>query len=231
MCKELIESWNGNLTIKESRVIVKGIGDGNIVVPSRMYPLANNEDGIKYEIFCPWNTEDFEADSTAAGIFDNTELLMGKCYTNTERLVDALRAAGINAESYVGWLFMGEGELPVHHAFVVVDGNKVIDYAAYFTNDRIAEIDKKAASSKKSPRELMVEQYLEIYKLPHHEALGYGKVKEPYLYIATKCSPDEGRKMYNEMMQAYPDHICYRNLKSSTSASAMQEDIYRAGGK
>lgn len=231
MFRELIDSWHGNITIKENRVIVKGMEEGNIVVPSRMFPLADNHDGVKYELFCPWNTEDFEADSVAAEVFDNTELLMGKCYSNTEKLVEGLRAVGINAESYVGWLFMGENELPVHHAFVVVDGNKVIDYAAYFTKERIEEMDKMIKNSQKSSRELMVEQYMRVYQMPHHIALGYGKVKEPFMYIATKCSPNDGRKMYNEMIKMYPDHICYQNLKSSTSASAMQEDIYRAGGK
>lgn len=224
--EQLVADWNGLFVIKENRIIVKGYPDNvNVVVPSKMFPLAND---YPYKIFCHYNTEDFEDGELKDKVvqaFDAVEYKVGYCYQNSSNLYKKLIECGVEAKTYVGWLFVGEGEFPLHHTFVVVDDNKVLDYGINFTADDFKELHRNGYKLGDEMRRIMAELHLEKSKKPHHEVCGFGKVDTSYTYVATECTPEIGRQAFIKLKKAYPTHIAYQGGGSINGASVLQDMI------
>ena len=113
---------------RDSRAVIKllnkdGSFNKSIMIPTVSYPLNG-----KYEYFTYKNTEPV-TDEAVLKIFDETKYRIGFCYTNVEELLGRLKASGYDAKSYVGWLFTGATEYPVHHCWVVLNGNMILDLA------------------------------------------------------------------------------------------------------
>lgn len=224
--EQLVADWNSSFVIKDKRVIVKGYPDNtNVVVPSKMFPLHDNQ---QYMIFCHYNTENFqdgELKEKVIEIFDNIKYKVGFCYQNSSNLYKELLKHHIKAKTYVGWLFIGEKQFPLHHAFIVIDDNKVLDYGINFTADDFKELHKIGYKPIDEMRRIMAELHVEKNKKPHHEVCGFGRVDMSYTYIATECNPEVGRQEFIELKNAYPMHISYQRGRSINSATVLQNMI------
>lgn len=228
--EKLISEWSGRITIKENRVVFKGLADQAVVIPSSMFPLKDK----KYSIFCEYNTEDFvdgsELKEKAFKAFDRVESKVGKCYKNSKLLLEELRKEGIQAESYVGWIFIGANLLPLHHCFIVVEGNKVLDYGVLFNEKDYADLNtKRFALTPEETRKLTLEKFKEKLSLPNHERFCIGKVYSKYYYVASPCDCDEGLEIYNKLLKTYPNHISFIKPRGAGNETEMQKMIKSLG--
>lgn len=189
-------------------------GDGNrIKIPSQRFPLNNSPQLFTYE-----NTE--PADKTTQAIFDSIHFRLGYCYSNTKSLVEALNAAGIAAESYVGWITCG-GDLPVHHCWCVVDGIKVLDAGVFL---KAKDLEKYAGLSDEEAANLFAAERIRCEQsMPNSENFICGMVDPLYAYIGCPCSPEKGQEIYRKLIQVFPTHPSYRNLQDHFGRSAAQE--------
>ena len=175
-------------------------------IPSQVFPLNG-----PLEIFATGNTQDC-TDPVIIEAFNSVQPQLGCCYQNTEDFVKAAIAAGVpksDLATYVGWIFIG-GEMPVHHCFAVYKGVSVFDFAT----DAKMEFVK---TLKNATREEALAAIMELHRTnstkTNAERYGTGKVDAYYMYAASRCSPSEGRKIFNRLKKAQPNHPAYRNMK------------------
>lgn len=225
--ERLINEWNGRLVIKENRVIFKNISGENIVIPSSMYPLKEKV----YTIFCKENTSDFvpgsELEQKVIVAFDRVASKVGECYANSELLTKELTKEGIQADTYVGWMFIDKEQLPIFHCFVVVE-DKVLDYGAVYTKKELDFLYSANASSQEEARSLLVNHFKSKMNMLNHERFGFGQVDETYTYVACKCNPTEGKALHTQLLKMYPNHITH--IKTQSSGKTKAQDMIKELG-
>lgn len=199
---------------KGSSVIVRGIGDKPIKIPSQMYPLTGTLNILSHTNTAPF--EDTPQTDKIRAVFDSITPDVGRCYTNTEKLLDALAREGIEAKSFVGWLFP-EGDMPVHHCFTVID-NHILDFNPNL-NLLHPKMEAYATLSMEAARDKFTDVFLEMREMPNSEAAIFGQIDMHSIYFASPCKPSDGLKIYNKLMKAYPKHPCYTNLTNGTNAT------------
>lgn len=211
---------------KSTQIIFKRYVDdvfkGTCAFPSVKYPLNG-----KPEVFSVENTEQI-MDSKMIEVIDQQEFCIGRCYTNTRKMVAALRDAGYEATSYVGWLLFSENQTPVHHCWTMV-GNHLIDLAddyALMLHGENGEYLRSSGSGTEM-RERMAEFEIEASKLPHSQRCAPLGVPAGFLlYVGSPCSPEEGIKIFKQLMVQFPDHECnrrYRNTGMTHTQAVMAE--------
>ena len=211
------EVWTDKyLKLKEDKAVVKLYRPDDtfiksIIIPTVQYPL-NGE----YKAFHSGNASVVE-DARVIDIFNKQEYNIGRCYTNTASLVNDLKAAGYNAKSYAGWLFIGENQLPVHHCWAVLDDHIVLDLADDFTvlyklnGDMFEEV-----KSMEKYQELVADFVKESKKQPHAvRCAPLGVPSEFLLYIGCECEPDKAAQIYRNLIKEFPKHECQRNCDVS----------------
>lgn len=185
-----------------------------ITIPSQLYPLSGSP-----EIFYQENTEAC-TDQQIQEIFDNTEAHMGFCYTNIENLAVNLRKAGVlkqRYKTYIGWLFIGE-QLPIHHAFLVVDNKHLLDFSASQIHEQLLlhytpkEIE---TFTRDELRNNLANEFIKEQEKPHSQRAAFGKALPSYVYIASQCKPNQGRLQFNKLIKSHPNHPCIRNTAPS----------------
>lgn len=223
--------WHeSRVNYREDRVAVKlANADGSfkksIVMPTMMYPLNG-----KYEVFSYANTE-VATDEEVLRIFDSMKYHIGHCYQNTDNLVTALREAGYDAKSYVGWLFVQATDYPVHHCWCVLNGNIILDLADDYSlmlGGENGELFQKAKNIEEY-RELMVSFAAWAKGLRNRDRCTPVGTPTPFLlYVGCECSPQEGRRIYNKLIADYPDHESQRNCNED-GWNATQKKMQEAG--
>lgn len=201
------------VTFKDTKVVFKKRDSGgnfekSIIVPSVIYPLND-----KYEAFTYKNTKPV-TDEEILKIFDSVQYQIGRCYTNTEKLVAVLRAAGCDVKAYAGWLFMAGNEYPIHHAWCVLNENSILDLADDLFLMLGGENGKyfEQAKSKDEKRALMVSFQAWARQLPNSKrCLPVGVPCPTTLYVGCPCEPEQARCIYNNLIRQYPAHECQRN--------------------
>ena len=209
-----------NVSIEEkgTSVYIKGIAEKPIKIPSQMYPILGHPLFLTHE-----NTEDFpntERTDQIRNIFNSIEPQVGRCYSNTEGLISALADKGFQAQSFVGWMFIGE-QLPIHHCFAVLDDH-VLDLA--YRADLFYR-DELVGKDKDETRKLFVDELMRIREQPNSSTGTFGKVSTGVLIIASPCKPAVGRKIYQDLIQAFPKHPCQKNV-DSTGRNQTQRQFY-----
>ncbi|MBR3792234.1 MAG: hypothetical protein IKK18_05995 [Clostridia bacterium] len=193
-----------------SKIVITGITEKPIKIPSQMYPLTGNLNYISHE-----NTEDFPDNPTTEKIkeiYNSITPGVGTCYSNIEKLVDALEKEGIKVQPMVGWVFLG-GSLPVHHCFAVIE-NHILDFNPNFDS---LYTEENANLGIDVLRDKLTDAMIELRKKPNSETTAFGKASKMALYIASPCKPQAGLKVYQKLMKAFPKHPCYRNIFEGTN--------------
>lgn len=219
--------WESCSKFKENKAIVKLYNEDDsfresVVVPTIKYPLNG-----KYEVFHYKNTK-IVTDEEVLKIFDAQEYQIGRCYQNTARMISALRSAGYDVKSYVGWLFP-EPDYPIHHCWAVLNGESVIDLCDDFTQRANNEAFFRNAKTREEAMALMADFQEEGKKIPHHiRCLPVGVPWKGLLYVGCECDPDSGRMIYQQLMRQFPDHECETNCDSSGMNA--QQRVFRNRG-
>lgn len=195
---------------KNTSVIFNGIADKPIKIPSQLYPLTGELNYITYQ-----NTASFPDNSTTAKIreiYNSITPGVGTCYSNIENLLAALKAEGIEAQSMVGWVFIG-GALPVHHCFAAIE-NHILDFSP---NYDILLPNFESNLSLDETRDKLTSLMLELRKKPNSETTIFGQASKYTIYVASPCKPSDGLKKYQKLIKAFPKHPCYRNIFNGTN--------------
>lgn len=222
--------WESCSKFKENKAIVKLYNEDDslkdsIVVPTIKYPLNG-----KYEVFHYKNTK-IVTNEEVLKIFDAQEYKIGKCYQNTARMVSALKSAGYNVKSYVGWLFTESSDYPIHHCWAVLNGESVIDLCDDYTQMLGGANGEhfKNARNRGELEELVADFYAAARNVRHSiRCSPVGMPTSIFLYVGCECEPDAGRVIYQQLMRQFPDHECERNCDSS-GMNSLQRHLNKRG--
>lgn len=217
------------LTEKQDRAVIKlRCKDGtfwkSIIVPTDKYPLTGD-----YKVYHCDNTKEV-TDTKVLEIFDRHKFKAGHCYHNTEILSDDLRQEGYDAETYAGWLFVADTELPVHHCWTVLDGIHVLDPADFFTamfsSSNIGNFKETQGYSDTLD---IMGSFIQAAKeeLNHLVCAPVGITSDILLYVGAKCKPMQARTVYQNLLRRYPDHECDRT--NSRGINMTQEIMLHRG--
>ena len=206
--------------LKENQVVVKAYNnDGSykqsFIIPTEYYPL-----NAHYEVFYVDNTIELteQEHQGILNIFDEVEYKIGFCYTNAEKLTTLLKKAGYNAKIYCGWAFFSD-EIPIHHAWTVIEtekGKSVLDLSDEWglLTYNISKLEKPITDIKEQ-RKLLVEFHKFVKNLKNSQrCIPIGLLLPDIVYIGCECSAEQGRNIYNQLIDKYPDHECQRNVGS-----------------
>ncbi len=200
-----------------------------IKIPSQMYPLTGTMEVFSYDNTLPFPLG--AETNTIRQVFDATEVDVGYCYQNTQRILDALAAAGVkNAVPYAGWLFVGDA-VPTHHSFVVVDGKHIIDPLIRFDRMNLeAYANEDGTKTPDSIRGAFTDEVIEMMKRPHSEVMTFGQTSPLNYYVAAKCKPSEAVARFRKLMTAFPKHPSYQNIRPD-GTNKTQTLFYEKQGK
>lgn len=233
--------------IKQDRVVAKRYlyneFERSYIVPTAMFPLPSDV----FAVFTEENTEVL-TDERIIALINDCPYTTGHCYSNTDALVAHLQKNGVDIVPYVGWLFLF-GNLPVHHCFAVIEGKYLIDLADDFIGmyDYIRKTHFPSMTAKNvsdfmeqldalgnnivNMRQFMLEwvRYTKDTNMKHSiRCMPLGKVTNEMLYIGSVCLPADGKRHYNDLMRAYPQHPSYLNINDK-GASPFQEMLQKKG--
>lgn len=216
---------------KPDRVVVKlknedGSFKDAINIPTVYWPLNG-----KYEVF-HWDNTEHLRDEAILSVIDGQDYQIGHCYTNAEAITGALRQAGYNARLYVGWLFTGENEYPIHHAWTVLDGKYIIDLCDDF-GLKLADSNRvyfENAQTKEQLEDLLVDFTKWASQYPHSKrCFPVGKPSRILMYIGCECTKEEGIMIYNNLSKKYPNHPCNEKVRYSNGMTGVQKKMADAG--
>jgi len=210
------------LSVRPEKVIYK-MHKQPVIIPSKEFPL-NNKKNI--QLFCYFNTEPLE-DEVIKEIFNKIRFESGYCYKGAENTRDALIEAGLNPEdiqTYVGWITPYR-LLPVHHSWVIYKKKYILD-GTLFTLDanQLGLADKSVDEQ----REIYTDALLIEMEKPNSDTRVFGQTMLQHFYVGSPCDPDEGRTIYNDLIDKYPNHISYNQEgQNPNGKSKTQEILYK----
>lgn len=178
-----------------------------LIVPSDYYPVNGKREVFTFKNCVPVD------DEKILEAFDEVQYKIGYCYQNTLALVKKLKEKGIEAKPYVGWLFTGNHEYPVHHCWCVVD-QSVLDLSDNWLlpySPEFKEFAKQFSDSKEAFASFMKE----AMKMENHVRCQLVGLPSPSLYyVGTECDPEKGIEIWQNLLGKYPLHECQRNCDS-----------------
>lgn len=206
------------LSDNKEKVIVSGLpdmGGKDIVIPSAMWPL-NGKTSI---ILNHDNTVPCE-DEGIRSIFDELQFTVGACYHNAFILCEALRNAGYKADTYAGWIFVGD-TIPAHHCVVILNENTVLDPTV---------IDyRKMTLDKLDKREAVVDFLKSMKDKPKSSYTTFGQVLPGMMYFVSKCEARAAHRTRAKLEKAYPNHSAFGRFMKGKNQTPTQKMIADAG--
>lgn len=206
------------LSDSKEKVIVSGLpdmGGKDIIIPSAMWPL-NGKTSI---ILNHDNTVPCE-DEGIRSIFDELQFSVGACYHNAFTLCEALRNAGYKADTYAGWIFVGD-TIPAHHCVVILNENTVLDPTV---------IDyRKMALDKLDKREAVVDFLKSMKDKPKSSYTTFGQVLPGMMYFVSKCEARAAHRTRAKLEKAYPNHPAFGRFMKGKNQTPTQKMIADAG--
>jgi hypothetical protein len=172
-----------------------------VKIPSALWPLSGPCEAFHCDNCVPISDEEI------IRIVDAVPYKIGKCYSNAEAVAKALRVAGYDAKTYVGWWFLNSREYPTHHAWVVLERSSVIDIS---DNIDLMEGNAHVFARATTPEEFMrmnVEFITWATSHPHSKRCApLGVPSRSALYIGCECSPEQGVQISQNLRATCPNH-------------------------
>lgn len=204
----VVNELNGKIKFYDTKVKFTNVAGGEVVtIPSRLYPLND-----MCEMFCEHNTEDFDESLASTQkvreLINEAEFERHCCYTNSDKLLKTLRNNNINAEMYVGWMFVSTNAFPIHHSWIVVDGNKILDLTTSLTPEQKEKFQLLSNLTIDGDEVFTMSGMLEWMEetLDNAERGVFGKVTQSTYYIGSKCGRKEGIDIFIDLAESYPNH-------------------------
>lgn len=209
--QEFMRHYYPYVKVRKNEVIMKEPVERNpmtMTVPSDLYPLRNRP---TMKVFTYVDTVQLEQDSPLANVYNRCSFEIGHCYSNIELLEREFHKQNIrDVSTYVGWLVYG-GSL-VHHCWLVYKDKYVFD-PGITKIDEIAkdEIVKRGIlDDYEKRRQVYKEIYEEYIQNPNSALRTFGQVAPFAVYIGTECTPEQGRTIFKDLIQKYPEHPAYQ---------------------
>lgn len=197
--------------------------DTEYEIPSDLFPLKNPKTA---KVFTTADTEQLEADSFLATLYNEVAFRTGYCYNNTEKLEELMMKSGVrNFKTYTGWVF-AKG-MPIHHCWLVYKDKHVFDpgisMAGELAEQRVVQEQPESADEARVIYKEVFEQY---NKLPNSEGRTFGQVLPFALYVGSETTPDQGREIYTKLVAKHPEHPSYQAPgMNAHGASTLQKMI------
>lgn len=221
--KTFIQQYFPYIKVRQNEIKFAVNDEVSYEIPGELYPLRNQS---TTRVFTYADTEQLEAESFLATLYNEISFRAGFCYTNTELLEELLLKAGVrNIKTYTGWIFV-DG-MPIHHCWLVYKDIHVFDPG-------ISKIDDMAKQALRDEDVTDIEQARAIYKefhekykdYPNSEIRTFGQVAPFSFYIGTETTPNQGRKIYNDLINVHPDHPSYEaEGMNAHGASVLQKQL------
>lgn len=172
------------------------------------------------------------SDAAVVDVFDEIHFEVGQCYTNTEKILQAFNQAGLvkDVQAMTGWLFVGPK--PIHHCWAVYQEQYVIDagvdMAQLSFQDKVHDMMQNGQRpDKEDLRMLLVNEQEAYLDEPNHKTKAFGEVYPDLLYIGSYNSPDEGREIFNKLIQEYPNHPSYAEQGMNTQGASRIQQMFK----
>ena len=134
---------------------------------------------------------------------------------------------GIPAVQYVGWVFMSDSA-PMYQSFALVKGDHggpaIIDLSV----DPIWPQWEQEMAQYTTPDEMraaFIEKQSKRWDVSNTERCVFGQVPDYMVYVASMCTTDQGLKLYQKVMRAFPKHPA--NLEAEHAQRAMVERVMK----
>lgn len=188
------------------------------VIPSKLYPLPNNS----YKVFNYENTFDLE-DDEVNNILSDIDFKVGRCYSNSDLILNILNRNNIKAEFYSGWVL--HLNKMTHHAWIVVENKHLLDVGILRKEEEFIGKGKvNLLLSNSNGIDLFAEIISE--KAPFKEKYYYGKVGKGLIYIGSPSNSTEARESYNKLIRENPNHPDYQNIDKN-GVNKTQRALYK----
>lgn len=202
----------------------------SILMPTEYYPLPNDN----FQVFSDSNTTELE-DCRIITLLDTIPYRIGRCYSNSDAVMEAFSNNGVqDANVFCGWMFMSPHSLPLHHCWVVLGDNHVIDFAndQHSSHKFIMDTYGKDAVEQFSMddwREAFVEYRRQSVHWKNSDRCKFG-ITNGRLYVGCKVSSGMGEALscYQALKRKYPDHETDRNLQAN-GLNKLQNKLSDAG--
>lgn len=226
--------WDKSIKIRENAVIFKlhSAEDGSFVkscvFPSELYPL-NNSNNNPIRTFHHNNTAEI-TDEKVKEVIDRVVYRIGGCYQNSFELMKLLQESGIeDVKAYAGWACITNTQFPVHHSWLVLNENSIIDLSDEV--DSMLEIEENRENlTEEEVLEKMVSYRKSIINKKNTERIHHiGKCSKGMYYVGCECEPYEAKQIYKNLIARYPRHEAQRNVNSATGRNRTQQALIDAG--
>lgn len=201
-------------------------------IPGELYPLTSkNLDDISLTSMYDF----FEIqDAKLLRILDNIPLEMGRCYENSEKIYQALKANDYDARFYSGWLFTGK-EPPIHHAWIIVEVQGKQHLIDSTNNKIVSTLAKKInksqpAKDRDESRKIFAELYQQELKKRKRntDRITTGKPPKGFAYLGVESNFEETLALFLELIKI-KDHPSYRGGMKLGGDSKLQEQLRNRG--
>lgn len=198
-------------------------------IPNSVYTMPNKN---AVRAFYPANTKDLDDGGELDHILSSIPQQVGKCYLNCENIIKAVKEAGYDkkhtVEYYGGWIYYCDSDKLTHHAWVVVDGDSVIDMTIKKAG-KFVEYMEQIENGIYQPfsREILAQW-------THDEATEgarfskyhyYGNTGKS-VYIGVKCTAEEAKESFRNILMRNSNIPGYQNTKNGAYENAFQK-LYR----
>ena len=194
---------------------------------SKLFPVASKN---RIAIFNNENTVELDRNNPLiielARQMDHFNYPMGYCYSNSYIIYKLAQDIGIEAAYYSGWLMYPE-LMPIHHAWVVINGNSVIDVGI-----NIEEFNamQRADRSNSFWKEKVAREIADIRKKEYAPSTYcvFGKVNTWNILVGSPDEPENAKRIFRDLTKKYPNHPSYAHKgQNMLGASELQKMIYK----
>jgi hypothetical protein len=190
-------------------------------IGSKLFPVNQIS---KAQVFYKDNTEIIDNIILSEKIDKLCDFETGRCYTNTEQIVQVGKMLKLNIEFYAGWIFLNNH--PIHHGWAVLNGN-VIDVGLCIKELEImSQVNMLNEGWRKEIAPKLVK--LKNMKIPAHEKYIFGKVPKSIVYVGCPDTRENAIKTFQQLIQRYPNHPSYQHKgQNAFGRSLLQKEMLK----
>lgn len=192
------------------------------MIGSKIFPTSSKD----VRTFTSENTKPLHHEELNR-ILDINEFEIAHCYTNAQKVLLISERLDLKVEYYAGWIFVPYTEIPVHHAWTVINGIHLIDIGM---SERLLQFQKKVFGDP-NWRKRFAEETVAVQKLKPSKRGVIGHVPEGLTYIGSVDEIEAARKRFRDMMARFPRHPSYSTSSLPSGATALQQEIWNMQGK
>lgn len=190
-----------NYTFRDGKFLFKVKGQSH-KIGSKMFPVKSPN---KIRVFTHENTQPIENSALAQAI-DGLTYEMGRCYTNSDRIVGLKDSLQLPLEFYAGWLFVGDG-FPILHSWVVL-GDNVLDMSLSLMDTEAMSLLEDKHLPPEQLRYVMTEMLAHNRKknLPRSEDGVFGQVFPDFVYVGCPDEKERAAVSFFDIIKKFPHH-------------------------